>query len=303
VSSRQCDSIKRNERRCPRRRAFTLVELLVVIGIIAVLVAILLPVLTRARESANRTQCLSNLRQIGTYLNMYANQFGQKVPLGYCMRETDPSRAKQLNYHITIKSKNPQPGVGVRYVGLGLLFPAGIVKEASGKVFYCPTFDGDINHSYNAPNNPWLPTTNDVRTTYSCRPGDTPDDSDPNTDNSVCWLGGAGTAIETGGAKPFQPVKFAPGGAGGVAGMMKLSALKNKAIVSDINSSDTRSITSHKKGFNVLYSSGGAHWVDINARRPGFKDSLKFNMDQQVGAFTSAKNAIQDVVWLTLDSQ
>jgi prepilin-type processing-associated H-X9-DG protein len=64
-----------------RRTAFSLVELLVVIGIITVLIAILLPALQTAREAAQATQCLSNIRQLGTVLVEYVNDNNGWLPL------------------------------------------------------------------------------------------------------------------------------------------------------------------------------------------------------------------------------
>lgn len=70
---------------CFRRRfpGFTLIELLVVLAIISVLAAILFPVFARARENARRASCMSNLKQIGLGVMMYAQDYDEKYPLNW----------------------------------------------------------------------------------------------------------------------------------------------------------------------------------------------------------------------------
>ncbi|MEA3403986.1 MAG: DUF1559 domain-containing protein [Armatimonadota bacterium] len=65
------------------RRGFTLIELLVVIAIIAILAAILFPVFARAREKARQASCLSNLKQCGLAIQMYASDYDERLPKYY----------------------------------------------------------------------------------------------------------------------------------------------------------------------------------------------------------------------------
>jgi prepilin-type N-terminal cleavage/methylation domain-containing protein/prepilin-type processing-associated H-X9-DG protein len=63
-----------------KHKAFTLIELLVVIAIIAILAAILFPVFARARENARRASCMSNLKQMGLGVMMYAQDYDERYP-------------------------------------------------------------------------------------------------------------------------------------------------------------------------------------------------------------------------------
>jgi prepilin-type N-terminal cleavage/methylation domain-containing protein/prepilin-type processing-associated H-X9-DG protein len=98
-------------------RGFSLVELLVVIGIIALLVGILLPALNRAREESKRAACLSNLRQLGQGMLMYANEHRDRLPNG-----NPPGAAKSYD------------GTNVVLVNLAQVY----LNKGAG-VFHCPS--------------------------------------------------------------------------------------------------------------------------------------------------------------------
>lgn len=114
------------------RRAFTLIELLVVIAVIALLIAILLPALKGARDSAKAVICLSNMRQIGVGLVSYAGDFK-----GQIWESGNPTPALRFWY---AQAENPTlPTTGVNGTNPTRIGPAFQYMQNADKIFECPT--------------------------------------------------------------------------------------------------------------------------------------------------------------------
>jgi len=126
------------------RSGFTLIELLVVIAIIAILAAILFPVFARAREKARQTSCLSNVKELGLGVLMYAQDYDERVP-----RETGWDPDGPYNYHlpdlVNPYIKNVQ--IWVCPSG-GYSLTQSALPPGGAPDFWC-TFLGEIGYGYN----------------------------------------------------------------------------------------------------------------------------------------------------------
>lgn len=120
-----------------RSAAFTLVELLVVIGIIAVLVGLLLPALTRTKESANDVKCRSNLSQIGKALLLYANDNKDHFPTPDAIGDSSTIE-RGSSFRRGINEPDPADPTVVETLGLhNLLYRLGYAK--SKELWLCPS--------------------------------------------------------------------------------------------------------------------------------------------------------------------
>lgn len=251
----------------PRRQpgAFTLVELLVVIGIIAVLIAVLLPALSKANQQSMRVQCSANLRSLGQALQMYAVGFKGTIPIGATGWDM---RINYLVWGATTSTTS-------EWTMAGLLMPTKCAT--SPLVYYCPA-NSDAGTTFNETGsipNRWAVPGTFSRSSYGFRPGyifgnSYGDIMPPQTYGRFVWQSDqSGKVTQAPTIEDWRPNNINKR-------WPKINEYKNRAICGDVTYRITNIRQRHVHGVNVLYGNWAVKWVPLDpAWSLGLWDDIK----------------------------
>lgn len=152
-----------------RRPAFTLIDVLVTLGVVSLLIGIMLPGLGRVREVSRQVVCRSNLRQVGLGLVLYADASRDQLPTSVFLNPPG-QRENEIDYSpeemMTLRlSRNLARRTRTSWDGLGYLYKTEMLP--SQEIFYCPSHHG--NHPYSASERTWRQPSGEIVGNYHYR--------------------------------------------------------------------------------------------------------------------------------------